>query len=351
MAKKTRRDEFKKHTLGISISILLCILLGLIIWMNITISKMTESATAVNATYDHHYAMVVDNDDNPYWNLVFAGAMEEAVAENVVVEMVGTGLAEEYGLKDRLQMAIASKVDGIFVVPDGSDAVNATISDATGERNIPVISMMDNEAASRRSGYVGINSYEQGQAYGAFVETIAGQRAVHKVAILTRSAKDEQQADFSSGLIYSTIVEYLNNREKTRDIEAYMVSVNGASAFNSRRDIQIMLDSEDAPDIIICTDYQLTISTCQVVVEQNRVGKVQILGSYLSDDILNYIQKGTMHGTVAVDPYELGRVCVQGMTEIMDEGRTNDYMPLSMMTIDRKNVADYIEQYKEDTNE
>ena len=324
---------------------------------NRSISRLTEEGTETGRDCRYHFAMVVDNYDNPYWNLVNQGAQEAALENEAVIEVTSENLSETYQLEDRLRMAVAASVDGILLAPNGSAAINDRINQATGERDIPVLCMMSDEAGSGRSGYVGINNYEQGQAYGMLLQRLASESEEERLEVsmlrTTSAGREdgEAEADFSGDVVYTGLIEYLNNHELGDRISVSRSSVNQASVFNCKRDIQILLQREDAPNVIICDNYMLTLSACQVLVDRNLVGTVQVLGSYISDEILDYVQKGTLYGTVAVDPYELGRICVSELVELCEEGRTNDYYPLEMMIVDGDNVRTYISRYLEVQNE
>ncbi len=330
------------------IVVTLCVLLGVIIWANAAIAQRSLTSSESEPDYRYHFSLVVGKLENPYWDMVYEGAKKEAVEEDIVIELTGVELAEEYNLLDRLKMAICSKVDGIFVVPDGTQTVNDWIKTATEKYKIPVISIMENDSASGRAGYVGINSYEQGLAYGKLVAELYENKGCSKVVLLrTNTRNDDDDSEQSGDLIYSSIIEYLNRNELSDDVEISVKHINQSSVFNIKRDIQLLISRDDAPDVIICTDYLFTTSTCQVLVDRNKVGKVNVIGSYISEDILDYIQKGTLYCTVAVDPYELGRICVSEMVELKEAGRTNDYMPLEMMLIKSDNVTEYKQKYLE----
>lgn len=341
---KSKKDIILIFMILISI----CMLFGMILWANAGIARRSQSSAESEPDFRYHFSLVVGKLENPYWDMVFEGARREAVAEDIVVELTGKDLSEEYNLSDRLKMAICSKVDGIFVVPDGTQGINDLIKTATEKYNIPVISIMENDSASGRAGYVGINSYEQGLAYGKLVEDLYIDKGCNKIVLLRTNIKtEEDDNDHSGDLIYSSIIEYLNRNDLSNDVEISVKHINQSSIFNIKRDIQLLISREDAPDVIICTDYLFTTSTCQVLVDRNMVGKVNVIGSYISEDILDYIQKGTLYSTVAVDPYELGRICVSEMAELKEAGRTNDYMPLEMMIIKSDNVREYQQKYLE----
>ncbi len=64
-----------------------------------------------------------------------------------------------------MKMAIAARVDGILIQPDGSDETNGLIADAIA-KGIPVITVMSDASGSGRLGFVGYISYDLGQLYG-----------------------------------------------------------------------------------------------------------------------------------------------------------------------------------------
>ena len=290
--------------------------------------------------------MVSPDNDNPYWDMVIEGAKMAALEQGAVVEKTGDELSKDYGINDRLSMAILEGVDGIMTVPSISPKMEELFESAT-ELDIPIIALMENDSKGQRSGYAGINSYEQGQAYGKLLSTLVEENDIHKVVLVTNGGSNEAEGARSSDVIYSSIIEYINSNNLSDTLEISVQPLNTASVFNSKRDMQSLLTKDNRPDVVICTDINATLSSLQTLVERNLVGKVFVLGSYVSPELIDYIQKGTLYGTVAVDPYELGRVALNALVELAEYGRTNDYMPLEMLLIDRDNVSEYAEIFGE----
>ena len=340
--------NYKKRNilLVILLSIVMITMLIFIFWTDKKINLLLKSDSDNENKYNYHFSMVIDSADNPYWDIVYKSAENKAKQMDSILEIAATSLPETYSLYDKLNMAIAEKVDGIIVVPDGSDVINSMISNATNESDINVISLMENDSPCGRNGYIGINSYDQGIAYGSLLSQLASKRDSLNVVLLKPGSKQIQTSEnYSSNVIYSGLVEYINSNNLSDKIQITIESINQVSTFNCKRDIQQLLSVENPPDVIICSDYLFTISACQIVVDRNLVGNVQILGSYISKDILDYIQKGTMYGTVAVDPYKLGEVAIEEMIELKTINRTNDYMALEMLTIDQNNINEYINMF------
>lgn len=335
-------NKIKKGTIVLNVFILALLLIaaGLVLYVYVFGQRMENADYSEPQELKYHFGFVRQSGDNPYWNMVYEGALQQAEKEGVLVEAIGENLSEEYGITDRMNMAIAENVDGIMGIPDGSDKLSILFAKAV-SNNIPVITLMEDEESALRSGYVGINSYEQGQAYGMLIGKISEQKKVSKV-VLTNTRNQ------SSAVIYSSLVEYLNENGLSDQVEIIVKDISSSNIFNNKRDLQLLLDSKDMPDVIICTDYFLTISACQTLVDKNLVGRVDVLGSYVSPGLIDYIKKGTLYGTVAVNPYEIGKNAIIELVELKEAGRTNDFMTFEMMVIDQENADEYANIFKED---
>ena len=70
--------------------------------------------------YDKYYAMITSDRELDFWQSVYKGAFEEGVKKGVYVEMMGENLSDDYSETELMEIAIASKVDGIIVYADDS---------------------------------------------------------------------------------------------------------------------------------------------------------------------------------------------------------------------------------------
>lgn len=336
-----------KKMLYILLAGVLIFLLGAILWLDNSIAQTVNHDRGTEQTFRYHFAMVVDSTDSSYWDMVYQGAQEAAAQKDAYVEQMEEQMRASYDLEDELRMSFAAKVDGIFLVPDGSEEIGELLEKNTQEANpIPVLTVMEQDSGSARAGYVGINAYEQGRSYGTLVGTLWEEKGVSSVTLLSPAGKKRRQSSGSDlNGIYSGFMEVLSENGLNQEIEVNVAAVNDASIFNCKRDIRSLLNAEKAPDVLICPDDLFTSSACQVVVEQNLVGKVALLGGYVDADVLDYIQKGTLYASVAVDPYALGRICVEHLLEANEEGRTSDYTVLEMLIIDQSNAKELRSQY------
>ena len=226
---------------------------------------------------------------------------------------------------------IDSQVDGIIIRPDASDEVNELIEQAK-EQGIPVVSVMD-DYSGKSQAYVGVSSYDVGQAYGKLILDLQQDEDVRKVTIL-QSAEDSENTISS---VESSLAEVLAETDIVLDTK----TITGSGAFSIEEKIQEYVMSENAPDILICMNTVTAIGAYHVVVDCNIVGDVQLLVNYATGEILDAIEKGGIFASVSLDAQRLGSSCIQCLDDLVCDGKTNNYrsIPLKVITIDT--VEDY----------
>ena len=93
--------------------------------------------------------------------------------------------------------------------------------------------------------------------------------------------------------------------------------------------------------MLICLNATNTICAYQAVVDHNKVGQIQILGYYDSDEILTAIEKRVIQATVTVDANRVGASCVTTLMEYLNLGRTSDFTPVGLQLVTAANLGDY----------
>ena len=299
--------------------------------------------------FTHHIALVTESHTDPFWESVWLAAKDEGAKSDAVVEWVGNSLTEQYSLAALMEMAIAAKVDGIILQPDGSEQIKQLIALAI-ENGIPVITAMSDSAGSGRQGFVGYNSYDLGQLYGAQVRAAMTQMPAeyHAVVLFGNDVSENTQ-----NIVYSSIRESLEEMNVTLDV----VTVDNNSVFSAEEAIRELvvatpsaiagentppqLGKTYGPDMLICLNATNTICAYQAVVDHNKVGQIQILGYYDSDEILAAIDKRVIQATVAVDAGRVGTSCVTTLLEYLDLGHTSDFTPVNLQLVTAANLLVY----------
>lgn len=238
-------------------------------------------------------------------------------------------------------MAITAKVDGILIQPDGSYEVKRLITDAI-SKGIPVITVMSDASDSGRQGFVGYNSYDLGQIYGqqVLVAMAQSQEDCHAVVLFGGDISENTQ-----NIIYSSLMERLEGTNVILDV----LAIDNSNVFSAEEAIRELVVSSpsgtiSAPDILICLNATNTICAYQAVVDHNKVGEIQILGYYDSDEILSAVEKRIIQATVAVDANRVGASSVDALMEYLQFSRTSDFTPVDLSVVTAANVAKYSQQ-------
>jgi ribose transport system substrate-binding protein len=329
----------------ISIATISSIAVGIIIiligmtYYKYAISEFGVIDTSDYKQYESHYVIISEEADAPFWDAIYQGALEKGKEKNAYIEKIGDNLSINYSLHDLMKIAIASKVDGIILEPNGEEDIKDLINEAD-DVGIPVITVIK-DAASKRKSFVGINSYNEGQAYAKQVAQIVGE-GKRKITVLLNS----DISNTSQNVIYSSILESVGQR----NVEVNSAIVNTQSTFSSEEDIRnIIMDQENPPDVLVCLTAVDTESASQAVVDYNKVGEIDIIGYYDSDIILRAIEKNIIHSTMTIDANKMGAYCVEALTEYRATGRVSDYYSVDISgVITYDNVEDYIKSETSD---
>lgn len=291
-------------------------------------------------TYSGYYVMIVEDRKSDFWRGIYESAHEAGLEQDIYVDFFGENLSQNYSRLELLEIAIYSDVDGIIVEADESKRMSEMINMAA-QAQIPVVTLYTDNTQSERISYVGISNYDIGREYGRQVLDIASRkRASQDVLVLM----DANAGDTSQNIIWSGIQETVMQENENENIHfnMSMAAIDNSNTFTVEESIRELLMQEDMPDIIICLNELNTTCVYQAVVDHNKVGEVSILGYYTSDTILKGIYRNVIDATITVDTQQMGRYCVDALTEYEALGNTSDYFAVDITLIDKNNISDFI---------
>lgn len=261
--------------------------------------------------YRGHYVLITKDMATSFWQSVYESAKNEAAANDIYIEQIGSNLSEKYSMEDYLRISIASKVDEIIICPDESDSINELINEAT-DNGIPVVTILNDNINTKRVSFVGLNSVELGLVYGTQIyDQIT--KDTRNINILLHSSETNSKND----MIFNQIKKTLNEKLGINQVNLQPYYISDESEFDSEEAIRdIFVSSDIVPDMLVCMDEVDTECACQAIVDYNKVGDVMIIGSYTSDVILKAIHKKLAALTVAMDTEQLGKQSVQACLNI-----------------------------------
>lgn len=343
-------------------------------------SDQEESAGGV---YDRYYMLITQDSKSPFWQSVYQGACERALADNVYVDWLGNDQFQNYSVEEQMQVAIASDVDGIIVTA-GENEEMTTLIDRAAAAGIPVVTLYGDNTQSARCSFVSVGSYNLGREYGRQALQIVRERLVGTMEeqvkvgwgdqsdVTGQAGNIVQDEDdmvvemelvevgsirrpirvtilvnaFAGGLdqniLFSGIQETIEQERGETAIELSLQTVDDTNAFSVEESVRDIIMADNIPDILICLNELNTTCAYQAVVDYNMVGKVSILGYYVSDTILNAIDRNVIYATMYIDAPQMGGFCIDALQEYHDLGYTNQYFTADISLISAENVADYL---------
>lgn len=299
--------------------------------------------------YDRHYVMITGDKDGGLWDSVYESAREEGEQRGICVERFGSGLPVKYDRDQLIKMAVQASVDGIILAGDESEETISGINRAV-DSGIPVVTVFNDCSGSRRQCFVGSNYYHVGEEYGRQIRRILQvnpKSYTQKILVLM----EENPKDASSNLILLGIRESLEQQlGVTRAISIETAQVDNSGSFSAEEYIRdLFLNEEEVPDILICLSEVYTQCAYQAAVDYNKVGDVQILGYYCSDQLLDALSKDIVKATITPDTDKMGRLCVQALEEYQQTGYTNGYETVDLKLVTSGDARKLlVEQQKEE---
>ena len=289
--------------------------------------------------YERHYALIPDDTSATLWQDIYKSASETAAGNGAYVELLGDWAAGNYTPAEYVDIAIAANMDGIILKPDGTANMRKAIDKAE-QSGIPVITVLDDETASGRRSFVGINSYQLGTVYGKQILECMDENT-RKVTVLLNSGDAGKDLIFKQ--LKTTVQDGL--RPGKSDVQIETLTIHSGSTFDADEVIRDLLNKEETrPDILVCMNETDSECAYHAMVDYNQVGTVNIIGYYQSETILNAISKGTIPMTITLDSGQVGRYSVEALEEYYSMGYVSSYFSVDLSIITRENVGQFLKE-------
>lgn len=292
--------------------------------------------------FDRHYVLITQETNESVWKEVLSGSSSRGRETGAYVEWYGQNLDVDYSREELMRMAIAARVDGIILEADEGDELCELIDEAV-ENEIPVVTVLSDCYKSSRQSYVGTGNYNLGREYGRQIIKVSTKETKKALVLMDSKADDSNQ-----NIVINGIRETLANEGNHLRLELELAAIDSASSFGADEAIRDMLvNMEELPDIIVCLNEKNTLSVYQAAVDYNIVGKMNILGYYTSDTILQAVDKGILTFSIAIDFEKIGITCVDALNEYLNTGYVSDYFVMEVNTVNRTNVKEYLKNASE----
>ena len=260
--------------------------------------------------YRYHYVMIVEDCDMPFWKDVYESTREAAREHNALVELMGKSLSSTIEIDERINEA--------------------------GKAGIPVVTVLKDAPDTSRISFVGVNDYQLGRQYGEqILKLVPPDKDDVEVMLLLHDRDNSSQVQIAEQ-INNLLVTSPDTSGRVRLIQETMRSTGKVDADETIRNI--FFRKEGIPDVLVCTEAVDTEAAYQAMIDYNKVGELQLLGYYKSDQILEAVRKGNIPVTLVIDTEQMGRYCVQALEEYLQEGHANSYYSVDLQFVTKENV-------------
>ena len=249
---------------------------------------------------------------HPFWVAAKRGAEAAAAEMNAEVEWVGPQDININAQVEQTELAISNKVDGIIgcpLNPEAFEAVNKKAMDA----GIPVINTgTDSEKEDTRTAYVGADENQMGIDAADVIADTFGKANVATLVTALDTANQIKSYDA------------LKQRceEQYPDIKIITIEATNSDVLQGIDVVNSVLKAYPEVDMFYCLEANAPIAASKAIVEQNLVGKVNVLGVSDLDETLDYIRDGVMFATIAQNSYMYGYEAVRLICEYIRDGIT-----------------------------
>ncbi|MDF2892477.1 MAG: periplasmic sugar-binding protein [Clostridia bacterium] len=278
----------------------------------------------------YHFYFIAQNSVDPFWNEVMQGVEKSAKDNNVVVESNVPRFNNPQEELKFMDIAVISKVDGIIThVPGGIDYTGAI--DKAYDDGIPVITIETDDSESKRYAFAGTNSFELGKEAARLL--IEATNAKANVAVILNGDLEEDAIEHNlkmNGFI-STLKEY-------SDMKIVRTYTSKMGILSAEEITQTIIDSEEGINAIFTFSSADTLGSAQLIVDRSRVGKIVLVGYGSSEEILRYIDKEIIYGTVASDPYKMGYESVKALVDVKDGKSIPSFIDTQVKVITKKTL-------------
>ena len=226
---------------------------------------------------------------------------------------------------------IQKGVDGMVVISiDGVTAIPA-MEDAAA-KGVPIVTVDAVVESSSVSAHVGTVNEVAGYELGVYTkEYVAGNYGgpvkIGIVTFLESPIQQQRIAGFKRGMGDETSITYLNP----------LPGYDREEALNTT---EAMLQANPDLDIIYATAENGVIGV-KAALESAGNDEVKVVGFDLTDESADGIRSGSIVAMIQQQPYEMGRIALSTLLDIIDDKDVPKSLPTPVLLYDKSNIDEY----------
>ncbi|WP_269411707.1 sugar-binding protein [Lentibacillus daqui] len=286
-----------------------------------------ETKSEPHKTYKYHFALIAEESDNDYWQLIKRGAKEAAKQNDIYIEYVAPEKADNEKMLKLLDRMISANVDGIVVQGIKGERFVNLVHKAT-EKGIPIITIDTDVKSSERKVYVGTDNFLAGKLAGqALLKNTTGEQYV---GIVTGRFDALNQRERIAGF-KQTIAG--NDRIHIVDTKESNITVVGASQATYS-----LLKQYPKITALFGTSSLDGVGIIDGLEEIAPNKNLYIVAFDLLPETLNLIKEGKVDVTIAQYPEEMGSKAVSIMIKLQDNDILENRQYTGTKIIEKKDL-------------
>jgi len=272
--------------------------------MNIILISQTRKALdegilgnkTSGTVFQYHLALVIPDSQDSFFDGLREGVAGGAAAAGVAVQIFRYHANVPDEAETYFQLCLTSRVDGIILYA-GTDGRMESRRDQAAEDDVAFIPVGTLAPPLGGQGFIGSSSLLQGIESGNQLTQRLGKAA--RVGLLLTS-DGENPLDDPVSLGVSVALQSFPGAKIVQAARAQPGILSGEEAASA------LLRENPSINVLVCASAPITEGAAQVVVDQGRVGQVQIIGTDRSPTIDRLVDKGVIAASIVRDSRKMG---------------------------------------------
>ncbi|MEX2307968.1 MAG: sugar-binding protein [Pirellulales bacterium] len=276
-----------------------------IIWPLICAMVVTEigcSSGAKHGVDKPRFAFVVNVPTDRFWDIAYAGCLQAASEEGVVVEFHAPNESTAQQQKQIVEALMSRNIDGMAISPLNPESLSLVLDQAA--EMFPVICQDSDATNSKRICYIGTDNVDLGRKQGELMKQAlpaGGKVALFVGQLDVANARERQQG----------VLEAL----KDSSWEIIGTFTDGAQPAEAKRvATDVLAKHPDLRGIIGLWGYNApqAINALESVPSRD----VKVVGSDESVETCRAVKQGREYGSVAQQPFEFGYRSIKVLAQL-----------------------------------
>jgi ribose transport system substrate-binding protein len=268
----------------------------------------------------YRIAVIPKGTEHIFWKSIHAGAIkaeQELKKAGLDVEVIWKGPLKEDDRESQIRVMedfVTLGVSGIVLAPLDDTALRRSVNDAV-SNGIPVVIIDSGLKSEDYISFVATDNYVGGRKGGERLAEILGGKG--KVIMLRYQEGSASTMEREQGFL-----DVL--KEKYPGIEVVSANQYGGatteSAYQASENLLAPLMTADGRltiDGIFCPNESTTFAMLRALLDSGLAGKVKFVGFDSSEQLVQGLKKGEIHGLVLQDPINMGYLGVKMMVKYL----------------------------------